>query len=155
MKGNKKVIDGLNKLLTKELTSVDIYFLHSRVYEDWGLVKLYNHINGEKDHEGLHADMLIKRILFLEGQPDIASRDAFKVDLSVKAMLKQSLKYELENQVQLKELITLCEDEDDFETRNILLQLLKDTEEDHIRWIEIQLRLIDKVGEENYFQAQM
>ena len=113
------------------------------------------HINGEKDHEGLHADMLIKRILFLEGQPDIASRDAFKVDLSVKAMLKQSLKYELENQVQLKELITLCEDEDDFETRNILLQLLKDTEEDHIRWIEIQLRLIDKVGEENYFQAQM
>ncbi len=155
MKGNKKVIDGLNKLLTKELTSVDIYFLHSRVYEDWGLTKLYNHINGEKDHEGLHADMLIKRILFLEGQPDIASRDAFKVDLSVKAMLEQSLSYEIENLTQLKELISLCESEKDFETRNILLELLKDTEEDHIRWIEIQLRLIDKVGEQNYYQAQM
>ena len=155
MKGNKKVIDALNKLLTKELTSVDIYFLHSRVYEDWGLTKLYNHINGEKDHEGLHADMLIKRILFLEGQPDIASRDAFKVDLSVKAMLEQSLSYEIENLNQLKELITLCESEKDFETRNILLELLKDTEEDHIRWIEIQLRLIEKVGEQNYYQAQM
>ena len=155
MKGNKKVIDALNKLLTKELTSVDIYFLHSRVYEDWGLTKLYNHINGEKDHEGLHEDMLIKRILFLEGQPDIASRDAFKVDLSVKAMLEQSLSYEIENLNQLKELITLCESEKDFETRNILLELLKDTEEDHIRWIEIQLRLIEKVGEQNYYQAQM
>ncbi len=155
MQGNKKIIDGLNKLLTKELTSVDIYFLHSRIYEDWGLTKLYAHINGEKDHEGLHADMVIKRILFLEGQPDVASREGFKVDMSVKGMLEQSLKYELENCAQLKDLISLCETEKDYETRNILLTLLKDTEEDHIKWIEIQLGLIEKVGEQNYYQSQM
>jgi bacterioferritin len=155
MKGSTKVVKGLNKLLTKELTSVDIYFLHSRVYEDWGLTKLYTHIDGEKNHEGLHADMVLKRILFLEGQPDVASREAFKIDLSVKAMLEQSLKYETENQVQLKDLIALCETEKDFETRNMLLILLKDTEEDHIKWIEIQLGLITKVGEQNYYQSQM
>lgn len=155
MKGSQKVIDGLNKLLTKELSSSDMYLLHSSIYEDWGLTKLFNHINGEKNHEALHADMVIKRIIFLEGQPDVLSRDAFKVDLNVKAMLEQSLKYEMENQAMLKELTALCEAEQDYETRNMLLQLLTDTEEDHIKWIETQLSLIDKVGEQNYCQAQM
>lgn len=155
MKGSDKVIKGLNSLLTKELTSIDIYFLHSRIYEDWGLTKLYNHINGEKDHEGLHADMVIKRILFLEGIPDIASREAFKVELNLKSMFEQTLNYEMENMTQLKSLIALCEAEGDYETRSMLLTLLKDTEEDHIKWIEIQLGLIDKIGEQNYYQAQM
>ena len=68
MKGSPKVIEGLNKLLTKELTSVDMYFLHSRLYQDWGLTKLFNHIDGEKNHEGLHADLVIKRIIFLISQ---------------------------------------------------------------------------------------
>ncbi len=154
MKGSQKVIDGLNKLLTKELTSIDMYLLHSRIYEDWGLMKLYNHINGEKDHEGLHADAVLKRILFLEGEPDVNSRDGFKVSLNVKAMLEQSLAYETENQQMLKELIALCESERDYETRNILMTLLKDTEEDHIDWIETQLGLIDKLGESNYLQSQ-
>lgn len=155
MKGSDKVIAGLNKLLTKELTSADMYFLHSRIYEDWGLTKLYTHIDGEKNHEGLHADMVVKRVLFLEGKPDIASREAFTVDLSVKAMLEQSLKYEVENQAQLKDLIALCETESDFETRSMLGILLKDTEEDHIKWIETQLSLISKIGEQNYHQSQM
>lgn len=155
MKGSQKVIDGLNKLLTKELTSVDMYFLHSRVYEDWGLTRLYTHIDGEKNHEGLHADIITKRILFLEGEPDVQSREGFKVTLSVKAMLEQSLMYEMENMEMLKDLITVCESERDYETRNLLLGLLKDTEEDHIDWIETQLGLIDKVGEQNYFQSQM
>ncbi len=154
MKGSQKVIDGLNKLLTKELTSIDMYFLHSRIYEDWGLMKLYTHIDGEKSHEGIHADLVLKRILFLEGEPDVISRDGFKVSLDVKAMLEQSLKYEIENQAMLKELIVLCENEKDFETRQILLTLLKDTEEDHIEWIETQLGLIEKVGEKNYLQSQ-
>lgn len=155
MKGSQKVIDGLNKLLTKELTSVDMYLLHSRIYEDWGLVELYNHINGEKDHEGLHADMVLRRIIFLEGTPDVQTREGFKVVLSVKAMLEQSLQYELENMAMLKDLIALCESEKDYETRNILTTLLKDTEEDHIDWIETQLSLMDKVGEQNYLQAKM
>ncbi len=155
MKGSQKVIDGLNKLLTKELTSVDMYLLHSRIYEDWGLTELYTHIDGEKNHEGLHADMVLKRIIFLEGEPDVQSREGFKVVLSVKAMLEQSLKYEEENMAMLKDLIALCETEKDYETRNILLTLLKDTEEDHIDWIETQLSLLDKVGEQNYLQAKM
>jgi bacterioferritin len=155
MKGSQKVIDGLNKLLTKELTSVDMYFLHSRVYEDWGLTQLYNHINGEMNHEGLHADILVKRILFLEGSPDVLTRDGFKVVLNIRAMLEQSLNYEKENMDMLKDLIVICEQEKDFETRNLLLTLLKDTEEDHIDWIETQLGLLDKVGEQNYLQAKM
>ncbi len=154
MKGSQKVIDGLNKLLTKELTSVDLYLLHSRVYEDWGLMKLYDRINGEKDHEGLHADMVLKRIIFLEGEPDVLARDGFKVTLNVKAMLEQCLKYETENQAMLKDLIKLCEIEQDYETRNMLSTLLKDTEEDHIKWIETQLNLINLVGEQNYLQSQ-
>lgn len=155
MKGSQKVIDGLNKLLTKELSSSDMYLLHSSIYEDWGLTKLFNHINGEKNHEALHADMVVKRIIFLEGKPDVLSRDSFKVELDVRKMLEQSLNYEQENQAQLKELIKLCEAESDFETRNMLHILLKDTEEDHINWIETQLSLIDKIGEQNYLQSQM
>ena len=155
MKGSQKVIDGLNKLLTKELTSVDMYFLHSRIYDDWGLTKLFTHIDGEKNHEGLHADMVMKRIIFLEGQPDVQSREGFKVELKLKSMLEQSLNYEKENMMMLKDLIKLCEDEKDFETRNMLTVLLKDTEEDHIDWIETQLDLMEKVGEQNYFQSQM
>ena len=155
MKGSQKVIDGLNKLLTKELTSVDLYFLHSRIYEDWGLTALFNRIDGEKNHEQLHADVVVKRIIFLEGAPDVLSRDGFKVTMNVKAMLEQSLQYEVDNQVMLKDLIELCENEKDYETRNLLLTLLKDTEEDHIDWIETQLGLIDKIGEQNYLQAQL
>lgn len=155
MQGNPKVIEGLNKLLTKELSSVDMYFIHSRLYEDWGLTKLFTRIDGEKNHEGLHADAVIKRIIFLEGQPDVNTREAFKVPLNVKEMLEQSLQYEQENRAQLLDLIELCESERDYETREIITTLLKDTEEDHIDWLETQLNLIDKVGMENYLQSQM
>lgn len=155
MKGSQKVIDGLNKLLTKELTSVDMYFLHSRIYEDWGLTKLHAHIDGEKNHEGLHADMVIKRIIFLEGDPDVQSRDGFKVKRDLRYMFEQSLAYETENMNMLKDLIALCETEKDFETRNMLHVLLKDTEEDHIDWIETQLSLMDKLGDQNYIQSQL
>ena len=117
MKGSDKVIEGLNKLLTKELTSVDLYLLHSRIFEDWGLTKLYTRLNGEKDHEGLHADMVLKRIIFLEGEPDVCSRDGFKVKLDVKSMLEQELNYELENMVMLKDLIVLSETEKDFHAK--------------------------------------
>ena len=154
MKGSKVVIDGLNKLLTKELTSIDMYLLHSRIYHDWGFSKLFTHIDGEKNHEGIHADLIINRILFLEGQPDVGTRDGFKVPLDVKSMLEQSLQYELENMAMLKQLIPICESESDFETRSILMTLLKDTEEDHIDWIETQLGLIEKMGIQLYLQAQ-
>ena len=154
MKGSDKVIKGLNKLLTKELTSVDMYLLHSRIYQDWGYTKLFTHIDGEKNHEGLHADLIINRILFLEGNPDVGSRDGFTVKRDVRSMLEQSLQYELENMAMLKDLIPLCEEEKDFETRNMLMTLLKDTEEDHIDWIETQLHLIDTIGIQLYLQSQ-
>ncbi len=98
--------------------------------------------------------MVLKRIIFLEGEPDVNSRDGFKVKLDVKSMLEQELNYEMENMAMLKDLIVLCEKERDFETRQILLTLLKDTEEDHIDWIETQLGLLEKLGEKNYLQSQ-
>lgn len=155
MKGNQKVIDGLNSLLTKELTSIDLYFLQSRMYDDWGLTKLFERISHERDDEMLHADLLINRILFLGGAPDIATRDGFKVEPSVKSMLQQALDYEMENLKLLKKLIVVMEQEQDYVSRSILVKLLSDTEEDHIDWLETQLGLLEKVGEQNYLQAQM
>jgi bacterioferritin len=153
MKGNANVITFLNKLLTCELTSVDVYFIQSQIYKDWGYTKLFERFDGEKNHEGLHATALIQRILFLEGAPDIASRTGFKVETDVNKMMKLALDFEHSNLVLLKEGINLCEKESDFVTRDTLITLLKDTEEDHILWIEIQIELIGKIGLNNYLQT--
>jgi bacterioferritin len=153
MKGNTNVISHLNKLLTCELTSVDLYFIQSQMYKDWGHTKLFERFDGEKKHEDLHATALIERILFLEGAPNIASRSGFTVETDVNKMMQIALDFELTNLSILKEGINLCEKERDFVTRDILVTLLKDTEEDHILWIEIQIELIAKIGLENYLQT--
>lgn len=153
MKGNDKVIAHLNKVLTCELTAIDLYFIQSQMFADWGHTKLFERFDGEKNHENLHATQLIERILFLEGTPDIASREGFKLAMNVKDMLQQALDYEMSNKSLLVEGIKLCESEADFATRDILVTLLKDTEEDHILWIETQLGLIEKIGLENYLQT--
>ena len=155
MTDKKKVIAGLNSILTKEMTSIDIYIIHSRMYKNWGLTKLFERTNHEKDDEFLHADLLIQRILFLGGEPDVASRDGFKIVPKVKDMIEQTLAYEIEGQELLKDLIVLMEKEQDYVSRKILEQLLTDTEEDHIDWCETQLGLIEKIGEERYLQAMM
>lgn len=155
MKGNQKVIDTLNKLLTNELSAADQYFIHARMYEDWGLNKLFERIKHESEEELEHATALVQRILFLEGVPDVASREALNIGKDVPSMLTSDLAIEYDVGKQLKEAIALCEAEKDFQTREILEVLLKDTEEDHTYWLEMQLGLIDKVGIQNYLQSQM
>ncbi|WP_445395812.1 bacterioferritin [Zobellella sp. An-6] len=155
MKGNKKVIDTLNELLAGELTAMDQYFIHSRMYQDWGLNKLYERIDHEFDDEKGHAAALIERILFLEGIPDMTQRAGLKVGKDVPQMLKNDLQLEYDVDKALKSAIKLCEDQKDYQSREILEQMLADTEQDHAYWLEKQLGLIDKVGLQNYLQSQM
>lgn len=155
MKGDQSVIDVLNQLLAGELTAIDQYFLHSRMYQNWGFEKLYQRIDHERQEEIEHAEALIKRMLFLEGTPDMTKRDALNIGATVPQMLKNDLKVELQVLDALRKAIALCEQKSDYQTREILEKMLADTEEDHIYWLEIQLGLIDKVGLENYLQSQM
>lgn len=155
MKGKQPVIDMLNKLLTNELSAADQYFIHSRMYQDWGLEKLYERIKHESAEELEHAAALVERILFLEGKPDVASREALNIGKDVPSMLKNDLAIEYDVGNQLKEAIALCERERDYQTREILEKLLRDTEEDHTYWLEQQLGLIEKTGLQNYLQSQM
>lgn len=155
MKGNTKIIDILNSLLTCELSAADQYFIHSRMYEDWGFKKLHERIAHEQEEELEHASRLVERILFLEGTPNVASRDALKVGKDVPEMLTNDLQVEYEVGQALKDAIAVCELEKDYQTREILEVLLRDTEEDHTYWLEQQLGLINKIGTQNYLQAQM
>ena len=155
MKGKKKVIDTLNGLLALELTAMDQYFIHSEMYADWGLSKLYERISHEFDDEKGHAKALIERMLFLEGTPDMVTRIPLRVGKDVPEMLENDLKVEYEVQKALVDAIKLCEKEEDFVSREVLEKLLDDTEVDHAWWLEKQLGLIKRVGLENYIQSQM
>ena len=154
MKGHIEVIDYLKQLLKGELAARDQYFIHSRLYEDWGFSKLYERINHEMEEETQHADALLKRIIFLEGVPDMAP-NTFKYGQTVPEALKLDLALEYEVRAALSKGIELCEKHQDYLSRDILLTQLKDTEEDHAYWLEIQLQLIDKLGLEKYLQSQM
>ena len=155
MQGKTKVIQELNNLLAGELTAVDQYFAHSRIYEDMGLNKLYERLDHERLEETDHADQMIKRILFLEGKPDLSKREPLNVGNTVQQMLKNDLDLEYAVINNLKAAIALCEKEHDFETRAMLLKQLEDSEEDHAYWLEKQLGLIEKIGLPNYLQSQM
>ena len=155
MKGNAKIIDILNQLLAGELTSMDQYFTHSRMYEDWGFNKLYERIDHEMDDEKQHADLLIKRILFLEGVPAVGNRSPLRIGKVVPDMLEYDLELERSVITALRNAIAVCEQEQDYQTREILETMLEDTEEDHAHWLEQQLGLIKKVGLQNYLQSQM
>ncbi len=155
MKGNPRVIQGLNSLLAMELAAMDQYFIHSRMYDDWGLKKLFERIDHEFDDEKGHAAALIERILFLEGTPDMVTRSAIKIGATVPEMIESDLRIEYEVGNELKAVIKVCEEEQDYQSREILETLLKDTEEDHAHWLEQQLRLIKMIGLQNYTQSQM
>ncbi|GGX38610.1 bacterioferritin [Saccharospirillum salsuginis] len=155
MKGNPKIIDALNRLLGNELAAMDQYFLHSEMYKDWGLNKLYERISHEFDDEKGHATKLIERILFLEGKPDMKGRDEIKIGHDVPSMLQNDLDVEYAVDKMLKDTIDLCEAEQDYATRDILETLIDDTETDHTYYLEQQLRLIKMIGLENYLQSQM
>lgn len=155
MKGSAKVIEQLQHLLANELAAIDQYFIHSRMYEDWGFTRLYERINHESEEEKTHASMLIRRMLFLEATPDMTQRDGLKVGHDVPSALASDLQLEYDVAAALKRAITVCEQEQDFQTRVVLEQILRDTEEDHAYWLEQQLRLIERVGLQNYLQSQM
>jgi bacterioferritin len=154
MKGSEKVIAELQKLLANELTAIDQYFIHSRMYEDWGYTKLYERLDHETEEEKEHADKIIRRMLFLESTPDLSQRDGLRVGADVTAMLQNDLQLEYDVAAALKQAIAVCEQERDFQTREILEVLLQDTEEDHAYWLEQQLGLIEKLGMQNYLQSQ-
>jgi bacterioferritin len=155
MKGNQDIINALNDLLVYELTAMDQYFVHSRMYQDMGLNKLFERIDHEFDDEKGHAAVLIERILFLEGTPDLSKRDGLNIGKDVPAMLDSDLQIEYAVQAALKKVMALCEEQQDYVTRDQLLVLLDDTETDHAYWLEKQLRLIKLTGLENYLQSQM
>lgn len=154
MQGHAQVVDYLKSLLKGELAARDQYFLHSRMYEDFGYSKLYERINHEMEEETQHADALLKRILFLEGTPDMVP-DAIHPGATVEEMLRSDLALEYKVRGALAKGIELCEQHGDYVTRDILKDQLKDTEEDHAYWLEQQLGLIGRIGLRNYLQAQM
>ncbi|KAA0875035.1 bacterioferritin [Nitrincola tapanii] len=155
MNSYPEVIDALNLLLGSELAAMDQYFVHSKMYQDWGLNKLYERIAHEFEDEKGHASLLIDRILMLGGQPDLSTRAAVRIGKEVAEMLQHDLNLEYEVAEQLKTAIALCEQKQDYTTRDILQVLLKDTEEDHAHWLEQQLGLIEKLGLPNYLQSQL
>ena len=153
MKGHPEVIAYLNTLVAGELAARDQYFIHSRMYHEWGYDKLYERINHEMDDETQHASALIKRILMLEGMPDMVP-EALVLGNDVPSMLQADLEVELRVRDALKKGVALCEQHQDYVSREMLVEQLKDTEEDHAHWLEQQLRLIDQVGLKNYLQSQ-
>ncbi len=155
MQGKTNVIEGLNSLLGYELAAMDQYFVHSQMYLDWGLNKLYERINHEFDDEKGHATKLIERMLFLGGTPDMQTRTGLLIGKEVPDMLESDLRVEYEVAAKLKEVIAVCEQEHDYVTRDMLMILLDDTEMDHAHWLEQQLGLIKRLGLPNYLQSQM
>jgi bacterioferritin len=154
MKGDKQVIQHLNTILGNELVAINQYFLHARMYQDWGLKKLGDHEYHESIDEMKHADSLIKRILFLEGLPNVQDLGKILIGENTLEMLKCDLTIEHQAHVDLKAAIAYCESIGDYASRELLDSILS-SEEDHIDWLETQIGLIDKVGLQNYLQSQM
>lgn len=154
MKGQAAVVDYLKELLRGELAARDQYMLHSRMYADWGLHKLFERLDHEMKEETEHADSLLKRILFLEGVPNM-SPEPINPGHTVEEMLTRDLEVEYRVREALAKGVALCEQLGDFQTREILEAQIKDTEEDHAYWLEQQLGLIKRVGLQNYLQSQM
>ena len=144
----------LNRVLRNELTAINQYFLHAKMFADWGLSRLAEHEHHESIDEMKHADNLIERILFLEGLPNLQDIGKLYIGQNVKEMLECDLKLEMEAVPDLRDAIAFCETIGDYVSRSLFTEIL-DSEEEHIDWIETQLELISKVGLENYTQSQM
>jgi bacterioferritin len=154
VKGDAKVIEHLNTILGNELVAINQYFLHAKMYKDWGLVELADHEHHESIDEMKHADALIERILFLEGLPNLQSLGKLYIGENTQEMLKCDLKLEHSGHDDLKAAIDYSESVKDYVSRELFVDIMA-SEEEHIDWLETQLSLIDKVGIQNYLQTAM
>ncbi len=153
MKGDKKVIEHLNRILKNELTAINQYFLHSRILADWGVSKLAKHEHDESIEEMHHADWLIKRILFLEGLPNLQELDKLQIGESVKEILECDLRLEHKGIPDLRVAIMHAESVQDYVSRDLFKKIL-DNEEEHVDYLETQLDLIGRIGLEHYTHLQ-
>ena len=154
MKGDKAVISALNDVLMAELTSINIYYIHYKMQEDWGYDKVSAHSREESMGEMKHADLMIDRILFLDGVPNMQKYDTVLVGNNVEAQLKNQYKIEIAHVTRLRKHIKTCLDKNDFGTKEILDGILEDTEES-VDWIETQFNRIKDIGIQNYLTESM
>jgi bacterioferritin len=154
MQGDPKVLEFLNRQLKNELTAVNQYFLHYRMLEHWGFARMAKHEYDESIEEMKHADKLMARILMLDGLPNLQDLGKLWIGENPVEVLRCDLKAEVDSQAVLKDAIAHCESVRDYVTRELLDGILEDTEE-HIDYLETQISLVDKVGEQNYLQSQM
>jgi len=154
MQGNPNIVRALNTVLKNELTAINQYFLHSRMFNNWGMHKLGEHTYKESIDEMKHADRLIERILFLEGLPNLQDLGKLLIGENVQEALECDLKLELQAHPDLLKAIAECESVGDYVSRELFTDILK-SEEEHIDWLETQLDLIKRIGLENYCQSQM
>ena len=148
------VIEHLNTILKNELTAINQYFLHAKMLEDWGLKAMAAHEHHESIDEMKHADALIERILFLDGLPNLQDLGKLMIGQNVEQVIAGDLRLEMTAMADLREAIAFCEQIGDYSTRDLVRQIL-DSEEEHVDWLETQQGLIEKVGIQNYIQAQM
>jgi len=154
VQGDKAIIRLLNQVLTNELTAVNQYFLHARMYENWGLARLGKVTYDESIGEMKHADKLIKRILFLDGLPNLQDLHKLRIGENISETLESDLVVETGGREVLVDGVKQCELAQDYVSREILTEILVDTEE-HIDFLETQIDLLGKVGLENYLQSQI
>mgnify|MGYP001382111183 CR=1 FL=1 len=153
-KGNAEVVERLNAILTGELTAINQYFLHAKMCQNWGLMRLFKHLHHESIDEMKHADQLIDRILYLEGVPNVQRMNRVRIGETVPEQFASDMALELDAIPRLREAINFCRSNDDQGTA-IILESILSSEEEHLDWLEAQLDLIKTIGLENYLAQQV